>query len=81
MAEGVLFRTDYAAWCTYIAPRWVAMLQERGAVDRLWPIASETLRRAIWKIADDKTKDLIRRSRAGIATGTNDDQRTQAALF
>jgi hypothetical protein len=45
--ESHLYRTDYEAWCKYVAPRWRDMLIAAKTKDEkraLWDAASEQLR-------------------------------------
>lgn len=80
-AEALLFKSDYTAWCVYVAPRWIGLMQSRDDVNRMWPIASQTLRDAIWAIADDEFKALIRRSRAGAKETSNEPAQFQPSLL
>lgn len=76
--EGRLFRRDYLAWCNYAAPRWIAtLLRDAEGINKHWPIASEPLRAAIWRAADDATKARIRNTRAGAPS----PGRAQTSMF
>lgn len=70
--ERALQLRDPFAWCQYVAPWWRAqfLLFGEAAVNSLWPVASESLRRAIWTLCDTRLRTLIRKSRAGMALKT-----------
>ena len=48
-----LFRTDYPAWCKYVAPRWLVKMRESEAEKkRLWAVAGAELRAEIRRLVE-----------------------------
>lgn len=53
LEEFDLFRSDYPAWCKYVAPRWLAKMRESEAEKkRLWAAAGAELRAEIRKMVE-----------------------------
>ena len=49
-----LYKTNYAAWCAYIAPKWRELLMSASKEEkqRMWNIATPELREEIRKLRE-----------------------------
>lgn len=73
-AEHRLYRSDYPAWCQYVAPRWVEMLQSEGGLAKCARFLRESqhLKRAVWRIAPEDLRKRLASHFADLKAAAND---------